>query len=99
MSTIGERISFLRHQFNLSQRELVSEIDGRVSYSYLSRLETGTRNPSWKALAEIADALNNHSYPGHPEISGLFLLRGKTGAPVAYPHGVRGFPACPFCHR
>lgn len=45
MSTIGERISFLRHQFNLSQRELVSEIDGRVSYSYLSRLETGLLAP------------------------------------------------------
>jgi len=54
MMGLGERIRERRLELGLSQRELAS--DG-VSYAYISRIEAGTRNPSVKALRQLAPKL------------------------------------------
>lgn len=51
---IGARLRRLRLAAGLSQRDL--EEPG-VSYAYISRIESGARNPSAKALRKIADKL------------------------------------------
>lgn len=50
----GKRIKELRLALGLSQRELGAE---HVGYAYISRIEKGTRTPSWSALIEIAARL------------------------------------------
>ena len=55
MSTVGRRIRQRRLELGLSQREVASE---GVSYAYLSRLETGARRPSIKALRKLAFKLD-----------------------------------------
>jgi len=83
----GARIHLLRTGLELSQRDLANRIDARVSYAYLSRLEAGTRNPSWSALAHIADSLDELML-GQRDVTGHLLHRGFL------------FPTeCPFCHR
>ena len=52
--TVGERLRRLRVERGLSQRELAL---AGVSHSYLSRLETGQRAPSVKALRLLATPL------------------------------------------
>lgn len=52
--TIGQRLRRLRRFRGLSQRQLATE---HVSYAYISRIEAGARNPSVKALREIAPKL------------------------------------------
>ena len=52
--SIGERIRRRRIALGLTQRELAS--DG-VSYAYISRIETGHRTPSIKALRMLARKL------------------------------------------
>ena len=54
MTGIGERIRERRRELGLSQREAAGE---GVSNSYVSRIEVGTRNPSVRALREIASKL------------------------------------------
>jgi len=54
--TIGARIRRLRDERGLSQRDLADPAR-RVSFSYLSRIETGEREPSVKALRVIAQKL------------------------------------------
>jgi transcriptional regulator with XRE-family HTH domain len=53
--TVGERIRRLRLKRGLSQRQLAGP---GVSYAYVSRLETGGRKPSLKALRTIASRLD-----------------------------------------
>ncbi len=74
--TVGMRIALLRTDKNLSQRELADRCP-TVSHSHISRIEIGDRNPSWRALSEIADALGT---------TGLFLLTGDAGAPCPFCH-------------
>jgi transcriptional regulator with XRE-family HTH domain len=52
--TVGERIRRLRGERGLSQRELS---EPGLSYAYLSRIETGQRVPSEKALRKLATKL------------------------------------------
>lgn len=53
--TIGQRLRRLRTDRGLSQRELAAK---GVSYAYISRIEAGTRQPSVKALRQLARKLN-----------------------------------------
>jgi len=52
--TIGERLRRLRVERGLSQRDLASP---GVSYAYISRIEAGARQPSVKALRNLAQRL------------------------------------------
>jgi transcriptional regulator with XRE-family HTH domain len=54
MSSVGERVRQLREKQGLSQRAIGSR---GVSYAYISRIESGTREPSEKALRAIAEKL------------------------------------------
>jgi transcriptional regulator with XRE-family HTH domain len=54
--TVGARIKRLREEAGISQRELAEGLD-RVTYAYISRIEAGTRQPSLRALREIAGRL------------------------------------------
>jgi transcriptional regulator with XRE-family HTH domain len=53
--TVGQRIRRLRLQRGLSQRQLAGP---GVSYAYISRIESGGRKPSLKALRTIARKLD-----------------------------------------
>ncbi len=53
--TIGQRLKRLRLERGLSQRELAAP---GVSYAYISRIEAGTRQPSVKALRQLAGKLS-----------------------------------------
>lgn len=63
--TAGDRIKELRTAAGLSQRELAQRVD--LSYAYLSRVESGDRNPSRRALDKIAVEL---------DVNGIFLEDG-----------------------
>lgn len=78
--TIGRRIRRLRLERNFSQRDL--ECDG-VTFAYISRIESGDRDASMKALIKIADKLN---------VPALYLL---TGAEPRNNPDV----TCPLCLR
>jgi tetratricopeptide (TPR) repeat protein len=52
--TIGERLRRVRIERRLSQREISSP---GVSYTYVSRIESGARQPSVKALRKLAGKL------------------------------------------
>ena len=52
--TIGERLYRLRTSQGLSQRDLS---DAGTSYAFISRIESGDRQPSEKALRKIAAKL------------------------------------------
>jgi transcriptional regulator with XRE-family HTH domain len=52
--TIGQRLRRLRRERGLSQRELA--VPG-VSYAYISRIESGDREPSLKAIRKLARRL------------------------------------------
>lgn len=56
MDTPAERIRYLRMARSLSQRELTMHTPN-VTFAYLSRIESGDRTPSIRAMVEIADAL------------------------------------------
>lgn len=53
-STVGDRIRERREELGLSQRELV---EPGISYAYISRIESGARDPSVKALRKLAPKL------------------------------------------
>ena len=52
---IGQRISELRKEQNLSQYQLAELAD--VTYSYISHIETARKKPSLESLVRIATAL------------------------------------------
>lgn len=52
---IGKKVKNWRIRRNLSQRDLAKQID--VSYSYISRIEVGLRQPTLDKLELIAIAL------------------------------------------
>jgi len=54
---VGKRIALLRAERGLTQRQLTKGLN-RVSYAYVSRVERDQRQPSWRALAEIAARLD-----------------------------------------
>ena len=51
---IGDRIRALREELGVSQREIGSP---GISYAYISRIESGKREPSEKALRVLAEKL------------------------------------------
>jgi len=53
---IGSRIKFLRTQRDISQKELAISL--KVSNSFLSALESGTKTPSLEMLNSICEALD-----------------------------------------
>ena len=54
-SDIGRAIRVIRNAQDLSRKELAARAS--LSYSYVAEIETGAKNPSSKALAQIAGAL------------------------------------------
>src|SRR5438105_11002927 len=52
--TIGQRLRRLRLERGLSQREVAS---AGVSYAYVSRIESGTRQPTLQAIRKLARKL------------------------------------------
>ena len=66
--TIGQRVKRLRLERALSQRDLA---EPGVSYTYVSRIEDGTRQPSLMALRTLADRLG---------VTPLYLELGTDGA-------------------
>lgn len=75
---VGERIRRVRHEKNISQREL-TKLTRNVSYGYLSRIESGERDPSLSAVREIAKAL---------DVNPVYL---ETGSLDYCPHCLRSF--------
>lgn len=75
---VGERIKRLRKEKSISQRELTKRMKG-VSYGYLSRIESGEREPSLTAIREIAKEL---------DVLPVYL---ETGALEYCPHCLRTF--------
>ena len=59
MKTVGDRIRERRAALGLSMRDVASR---GVSASYVSRIETGDRQPSAKALAALAPKLGVSIY-------------------------------------
>jgi len=55
---LGKRVRALRREAGLSQEELAFRVG--MKRSYVSDLERGTRNPSVRALARLADGLSVH---------------------------------------
>jgi transcriptional regulator with XRE-family HTH domain len=53
---LGRNVREARHRARMSQEQLAFEAD--MKRSYVSDLERGTRNPSVKAIARLAAALN-----------------------------------------
>lgn len=62
----GKRIATLRRERGITQRELATE---HVSYAYISRIESGERQPSWPALIRLAEKL---------ETTALYLGTGRV---------------------
>jgi transcriptional regulator with XRE-family HTH domain len=54
---IGIRLKKIRKAKRLSLKELSNKTDGKVSISFLSDIENGRSNPSFKNLKLIADVL------------------------------------------
>jgi transcriptional regulator with XRE-family HTH domain len=54
VNAVGKRIHRLREEQGLSQRAISSP---GVSYAFISRIETGSREPSEKALRALAEKL------------------------------------------
>jgi transcriptional regulator with XRE-family HTH domain len=65
--TVGARLRRLRREQGLSQRDLSAP---GITYAYISRIEAGTRQPSMKALRQLARRLG---------VSADYL---ETGAPL-----------------
>jgi len=59
VSAVGNRIRRLREEKGLSQRDLASP---GVTSAYISRIETGTRQPSEKALRALAKKLGTTAH-------------------------------------
>jgi transcriptional regulator with XRE-family HTH domain len=70
---IGARLKRLRLERGLSQRDLSSP---GISYAYISRIESGARTPSVKALRRIAGKL------------GVTVEHLETGEPTPVERGV-----------
>jgi len=54
--TVGRRIGRLREERGLSQRELAEGLP-RVGYAFISRVESGQREPSLRTLRLLAERL------------------------------------------
>jgi transcriptional regulator with XRE-family HTH domain len=54
VETIGERLRRLRTERGLTERDLVSP---GVTNAYVSRIETGGRNPSLRTIRKLAERL------------------------------------------
>lgn len=54
-TSIGERVKARRLELGLSQRDISSP---GISYAYVSRIESGSRNPSVAALRKLAAKLD-----------------------------------------
>lgn len=76
---IGTRLRRLREEAGLSQRDLASP---GVSYAYISRIEAGMRQPSVKALRQLARKLNT---------TPLYLEFGED-QPHTCPHCLNPLP-------
>ena len=57
---IGKRIQELRHANGWGQVDLEAHLEGAVTRSTISYLETGRRLPSLRTLQQLADAFGVH---------------------------------------
>jgi transcriptional regulator with XRE-family HTH domain len=71
--TVGERIRRLRKEKGMSQRTL-STLAPAASHPYVSRIESGDRQPSLTVLRQLAKAL---------DVSPVYL---ETGQSKVCPH-------------
>lgn len=75
METFGQRLSRLRLERKMSQRELAEASGGKgVTYAYISRLEAGKRQPSIGAIRKLATGLG---------VNPVYL---ETGKMLICPH-------------
>ncbi len=56
VETVGRRIERLREEKGISQRQLAEGLY-RVSYAFISRIESGDREPSLRTLRLLAERL------------------------------------------
>jgi transcriptional regulator with XRE-family HTH domain len=82
---IGDRIRERRRALGLSQRDLSQP---GISYAYISRIESGQRRPSLKALRKLASKLETTAHwleTGAPdpadELAALVLEYGRRPLP------------------
>jgi transcriptional regulator with XRE-family HTH domain len=83
--SIGDRIRERRRELDLSQRDLSQP---GISYPYISRIESGQRRPSLKALRKLAPRLETTAHwleTGAPdpaaELAALVLEYGRRRLP------------------
>lgn len=74
MPGLVHRLKRLREARGISQRELAELAGDGVTYSYISRIESGDRRPSLTAVRKLAKPLG---------VTPLFL---ETGAEWKCPH-------------
>ncbi len=72
VESVGARVRRLRTERGLSERDIASP---GVTNAYVSRIETGTRNPSFKAIRKLAERLG---------VTPLYLETGSDH--VVCPH-------------
>jgi transcriptional regulator with XRE-family HTH domain len=72
--TVGGRVKRLREEKGLSQRELAEGLP-RVGYAFISRVESGQREPSLRTLRLLAERLG---------VTALYLETGSDN--VRCPH-------------
>jgi transcriptional regulator with XRE-family HTH domain len=90
---IGDRIRERRRALGLSQRDLSQP---GISYAYISRIESGQRRPSLKALRKLAPKLETTAHwleTGAPdpadELAALVLEYGRRPLPRRATHLAR----------
>src|ERR1044072_3800761 len=76
--SVGEHIRRVRKDREISQRELTRRTKN-ISYGYLSKVESGQREISLRALREVAEAL---------DVNVVYL---ETGKMEKCPHCLREF--------
>lgn len=54
MNTLGERLTYLRKQHNITQRQLMDQLH----FENLSKYESNQREPSYTVLCQLADYYN-----------------------------------------
>lgn len=99
--TIGEKIRDVRKQKGLTQKELADRIG--ISYVNISRIETGDRNPSYRVIEIIADAMgvsvSRLTAGKRDEAEWIYDEQGNCfcGNCKIRPAPINPTPYCPYC--
>jgi transcriptional regulator with XRE-family HTH domain len=66
LNSFGTQLKKVRHEVGLSQEEVAHRADSHPTY--ISRVETGKRNPTITVVYQIADALGVQAHTLLPEL-------------------------------